>query len=90
MVLPDSKDNQKDIVVFLEASQAAATEEEAQQVGALAALHHVGGERALHRILPQQYLPAWEWHGQQVSPALHQPHCNCCAGCARRIRAAQA
>jgi len=38
--------------------------------GALAALHSVAGERAMHRILPQQYLAAWEWHGGQVGFAL--------------------
>jgi hypothetical protein len=70
IVLPDEKDNKKDVVVFLDASQAAGAEEEAQQAGALAALHSVAGDRAMHRILPQQYLAAWEWHGEQV---IHSP-----------------
>ena len=66
MVLPDDKDNDKDIVVFLDAGHATATEEEAQQLGALAALHRLAGDRAMHRILPMQYLQIWEVFGQEV------------------------
>ena len=66
VVLPDEKDDKKDLVVFLNAADAADTEEEAQQLGALAALHRVAGDRAWHRILPSNYLPVWEKHGQEV------------------------
>ena len=68
VVLPDKKDDKKDVVVFLSSADAADTEEEAQQLGALAALHRVAGERALHRILPSSYLPAWQKCGQEVRP----------------------
>ncbi|KAK9809193.1 hypothetical protein WJX72_011126 [[Myrmecia] bisecta] len=60
VVIPNLKDNTKDIVVFLEESQAAATEEEAQQRGAVAMLHRIAGERALHRVLPPAYRPLWD------------------------------
>lgn len=66
-MLPDEKDNQKDIVVFTDEAHATGAEEEALQLGALAALHRVAGDRAMHRILPAHYLPAWERHGQDVS-----------------------
>jgi len=33
VVLPDEKDDKKDVVVFLDASQATAVEEDAQQAG---------------------------------------------------------
>lgn len=65
-MLPDEKDDKKDVVVFLNAADAAETEEDAQQLGALAALHQVAGDRSMHRILPTRYLPAWEKHGQEV------------------------
>lgn len=52
--------------MFLDATHAAASEEEVQQKGALAALHAVAGDRALHRILPQGFLGQWDWLSQQV------------------------
>lgn len=60
------KDNEKDIVVFLAASAAAEAEDEALQLGALAALHRVAGDRAMHRVLPHAYTPAWERFSQEV------------------------
>ena len=59
VVLPHPKQSDKDIVVFLPESHAAETEDEAQQLGAVAALHRVAGDRALERTLPPQYAPLW-------------------------------
>lgn len=66
VVLPDEKDNDRDVVVFLDAALATETEDNAQQLGALAALHRVAGDRAMHRILPEQYLLTWEAYGREV------------------------
>ena len=65
-MLPDPKDDTKDVVTFLDAAIAATSEEEAQQRGALAALHRVAGDRAMHRILPEDFLDLWEELGKQV------------------------
>lgn len=65
-MLPDEKDNEKDIVAFLDASDATEAEDEAQQLAALTALHAVAGDRAMHRILPKQYLSFWERRSKEV------------------------
>lgn len=55
MVLPDPKlpGSDKDVIVWLDASFACDSEEEAGQRGALAALQAVAGERSLEYVLPQ-------------------------------------
>lgn len=55
VVLPDPKlpGSDKDVIVWLDASFACASEEEAGQRGALAALQAVAGERSLEYVLPQ-------------------------------------
>jgi hypothetical protein len=55
VILPDPKlpGSDKDIVVWLDASFACSSEEEAGQRGAVAALQHVAGERSLDYVLPQ-------------------------------------
>ncbi|CAL8471800.1 g11342 [Coccomyxa elongata] len=60
VVLADPKDRNKDIVVFLAAEHQADTPEEAEQRAAVTALHRVAGDRALHRVLPEAYLPLWQ------------------------------
>ena len=60
VVLADPKDRDKDVVVFLGAEQQpAGRPEQAEQLVAVAALHRVAGERALHRVLPPAYRPLW-------------------------------
>jgi hypothetical protein len=55
VVLPDPKlpGSDKDVIVWLDAAFACASEEEAGQRGALAALQAVAGERSLEYVLPQ-------------------------------------
>jgi hypothetical protein len=55
VILPDPKlpGSDKDVVVWLDASFACGSEEEAGQRGAVAALQHVAGERSLDYVLPQ-------------------------------------
>ncbi len=60
VVLADPKDRNKDIVVFLAEEHQADTPEEAEQRAAVTALHRVAGDRALHRVLPEAYLPLWQ------------------------------
>lgn len=67
VVLPDDKNADKDIVVFLDEAQAAGTSEEAQERGAVAALARVAGNRNMQRVLPQAFQAAWTWCVQQVS-----------------------
>ena len=61
MVLADPKDRDKDVVVFwgAEEQQADSRPDQAEQLAAVAALHRVAGERALHRVLPPAYRPLW-------------------------------
>jgi ATP-dependent RNA helicase DHX57 len=60
VVLPDPKGvAERDIVVFLDSSLAAPEGEEAQQRGAVAALHAVQGDRALDYVLPARYRMVW-------------------------------
>ena len=59
VVLADPKDRDTDVVVFLGAQQQADRPEQAEQLVAVAALHRVAGERALHRVLPPAYRPLW-------------------------------
>lgn len=72
MVLADPKDRNKDIVVFLGSEhQAEGTlPDEAEQRAAVTALHRVAGDRALHRVLPQVYLPLWQELCAAVSPPI--------------------
>ena len=67
VVLPDDKNADKDIVVFLNEAQAAGTSEEAQGRGAVAALARVAGNRNMQRVLPQPFQAAWTWCQQAVS-----------------------
>lgn len=55
VVLPDAKHpgSDKDVVVWLDTSFAVASEDEAMQRGAVAALQAVAGERSLDYVLPQ-------------------------------------
>jgi hypothetical protein len=71
-VLPHPKKQELDEVVFLEDSQAAPSEEEAEQRGAVAALHRMQGDRALDRVLPRAYVQHWRELEQQV---------RCCTVC---------
>lgn len=66
-MLPDAKNADKDIVVFLDEAQAAGTSEEVQERGAVAALARVAGNRNMQRVLPQPFQAAWTWCVQQVS-----------------------
>ena len=66
VVLPDAKDNNSDIVVFLNAAHACNTEEDALQSGALAAMHAVAGDRNLHRILPAAFVQLWDTLTEEV------------------------
>lgn len=66
VVLPDGKDAARDVVVFLDAMHAGASEEEAAQRGAVAALQRVAGERSLHRVLPHAYRDLWQALGVQA------------------------
>jgi len=59
VVLPHPKQQDKDIVVFLPETHAAESDDEAQQRGAVAALHRIAGDRALERTLPPQYAALW-------------------------------
>ena len=59
VVLPHHKQSEKDVVIFLSEKHAAENEDEAQQRGAVAALHHVAGDRSLERTLPPQYVALW-------------------------------
>jgi ATP-dependent RNA helicase DHX57 len=59
VVLPHPKQQDKDMVVFLPEAYAADTDDEAQQRGAVAALHRIAGDRALERTLPPQYAALW-------------------------------
>jgi hypothetical protein len=67
VVLSDPKDDTKDIVVFLDKEEGTPDEELAGQRGAVAALHRVQGDRALHRVLPVAFRPQWEALGEKVS-----------------------
>lgn len=68
MVLPDPKlpGTDKDLVIWLPQGHAAAAEEEAEQRGAVAALHVVAGDRSLDYLLPKGYRPLWGALGQEV------------------------
>lgn len=66
VVLPHPKQQDKDVVVFLDDSQAAPSEDEAEQRAAVAALHRVQGDRSLDRVLPRPYVQQWRELDQQV------------------------
>jgi hypothetical protein len=68
VVLPDPKlpGTDKDLVIWLPQGHAAAAEEEAEQRGAVAALHVVAGDRSLDYLLPKGYRPLWGALGQEV------------------------
>ena len=87
-MLPDPKNRDKDLVVFLDEAQAAGTSEEAQERCAVAALARVAGHRNMQRVLPQAYQLAWGWCVQQASdpskPRVLVDHCVAavlCIGC---------
>eukprot|EP00884_Botryococcus_braunii_P007206 jgi/Botrbrau1/16487/Bobra.0142s0081.1 len=60
VVLPDPKDKEKDVVVFLPKEEGVSDETLAEQQGAVAALRRVQGDRALHRVLPLVFRGLWE------------------------------
>ena len=64
--MADPKDRDKDVVVFLGTEHQIADVEEAGQRLAVTALHRVNGDRALHRVLPEQYRSLWHQLGEQV------------------------
>ena len=66
VVMADPKDRDKDVVVFLGTEHQTANIEEAGQRLAVTALHRVNGDRALHRVLPEQYRSLWHHLGEQV------------------------
>ena len=66
VVLPDAKDFKSDTVIWLNVEQACDSEMDVQNCGALAALHAVAGDRALHRILPSAYSERWEWLNKEA------------------------
>ncbi|KAK9846310.1 hypothetical protein WJX81_001334 [Elliptochloris bilobata] len=86
VVLPDGKDSEKDVVVFLDAAHAAGSEEEAAQRGAVAALARVAGERALHRVLPRAYRDLWQDLGAQAEERAARQARQAAAAEARRER----
>eukprot|EP00210_Caulerpa_lentillifera_P005324 g5087.t1 len=60
VVLPDSKNSNNDIVVFLDDGFTAdVAEDEVQQLAAVAALFKAAGDCPYHRSLPPQYVPVW-------------------------------
>lgn len=59
VVLPDEKKSEKDIVVWLDGKYGAADAAEAEQRGAVAALHRLEGNRNLSYILPARYRELW-------------------------------
>ena len=61
VVLPHPKNSEKDIVLFLNEADAAASEDEAQQRAAVVALQRIAGDRSMDRVLPPPYVPLW--HG---------------------------
>ena len=68
VVLPDPKGvADRDVVVFLDASLAAADADEAAQRGAVAALHAVQGDRALDYVLPARYRLVWRELGDKAA-----------------------
>ena len=66
VVMADPKDRDKDVVVFLGTEHQIADAEEAGQRLAVIALHRVNGDRALHRVLPEQFRNLWHQLGEQV------------------------
>jgi ATP-dependent RNA helicase DHX57 len=69
VVLPHAKVAEKDVVIFLDGAHAAATEDEAAQRAAVAALHRLAGERALERVLPREYAAQWRALGEAAAAA---------------------
>jgi ATP-dependent RNA helicase DHX57 len=69
VVLPHAKVAEKDVVIFLDGAHAAATEDEAAQRAAVAALHRLAGERALERVLPREYTAQWRALGEASAAA---------------------
>ena len=61
VVIPDAKRSENDIIVFLDDRFGASDAAEAEQRGAVQALHRVAGDRQLHLLLPPQYKDLW--HG---------------------------
>ena len=59
VVLPDNNRSENDLVVFLDERFAAPDAFEAEQRGAVQALHRVAGDRQLHLTLPPQYRDLW-------------------------------
>ena len=66
VVLPDRKKSENDIVVFLDQNDACDSEQEAQQRGAVAALHRIAGNRSLERTLPPTYVELWKALGERA------------------------
>ncbi len=68
MVLPSTKASEQDVVVWLDASQAAAEADEAEQRGAVVALHTLAGQRNLQvgaaRAGRRRRLGAWDGQGR--------------------------
>ena len=60
VVMRDPKNDDKSIVCFVDRDAPCATKEDAIQAAAVVGLHRVAGERALHRVLPKEYLPLWD------------------------------
>jgi hypothetical protein len=69
VILPDPKHpgSKDDIVIWVDHKYAAATEEEAEQKGAVAALHQLAGNRSLDYVLPSEYKSLWGELGEEVS-----------------------
>ncbi|GAX74060.1 hypothetical protein CEUSTIGMA_g1510.t1 [Chlamydomonas eustigma] len=59
VVIPDLKRSENDIVVFLDEQFSTQEAADAEQYGAVAALHRVAGDRQLHMLLPPQYKQLW-------------------------------
>ena len=60
VVLHDPKKKENTLVYFLDKDRSCATKEEACQRAAVVGLHGVAGERAMHRVLPKNYVPMWD------------------------------
>ncbi|GMH41213.1 hypothetical protein BSKO_09123 [Bryopsis sp. KO-2023] len=60
VVLPDMQYAAKDIVTFLDREFSAESKEEAEQMGAVAVLANVAGDKGYGRLFPPQHAPLWD------------------------------
>ena len=67
VILPDPKGHSdNDVIIKLSDTELAPDQQEAEQRAAVAALSRVQGDRALERVLPQQYVSQWNTRNQEA------------------------